>query len=314
MADTVVIEPLEAPPRRVPRCTHRGLNERREGWVALIFLLPNAIGFFVFSVFPIIAALVLSFFDWDLLLGAKFNGIANYAQLLSDDVFRSAFFNTFYFVVVSVPLTVLVGLAVAILVCLPLPGMTFFRSVFLLPYITLTVAISLVWKWLYLPDVGLINHTLSFIGIHGPSWLTDPIWAMPGIILLSVWKSFGYNMVLFMAGLQGIPQNLYEAAAIDGANHWQRFRYVTIPLLSPVTFFVVVISTIGSFQVFDQALVLTQGGPGTATTTLVLYIYEVGFQSYHMGYASAIAWVLFAVVFTFTLIQFWFQKRLVTYE
>lgn len=313
MADTVVTAP-EAPPQRVPRRTRRGLNERREGWIALLFLLPNALGFLVFSVLAIVAAFVLSFFDWDLLLGAKFNGIANYIQLLSDDVFRAALLNTVYFVVVSVPLTVIIGLAVAVLVNQPLRGMTFFRSVFLLPYITLTVAISLVWKWLYLPDVGLINHVLSIFGFHGPAWLTDPIWAMPGIIMLSVWKSFGYNMVLFLAGLQGIPQNLYEAAAIDGANRWQRFRHVTIPLLSPVTFFVVVISTIGSFQVFDQALVMTQGGPGTATTTLVLYIYQVGFQSYHMGYASAIAWVLFAIVFVFTLIQFWFQRRLVTYE
>jgi multiple sugar transport system permease protein len=192
--------------------------------------------------------------------------------------------------------------------------MTFFRAVFLLPYITLTVAISLVWKWLYLPDVGLINQILGFFGIHGPAWLTSPIWAMPAVIILSIWKSFGYNMVLFLAGLQGIPENLYEAAAIDGATGWNRFRYVTLPLLSPVTFFVVVISTIGSFQVFDQALVMTQGGPGVSTTTLVLYIYQVGFQSFHMGYASAVAWVLFAIVFVFTLIQFWFQRRLVTYE
>lgn len=313
MADTAIAGP-EISPQRVPRRMRRGLNERKEGWIALLFLLPNAIGFLVFSVLSIVAAFILSFYDWDLLLGARFNGIANYLQLLSDDVFRAALLNTIYFVAVSVPLTVLIGLAVAVLVNQPMRGMTFFRSVFLLPYITLTVAIALVWKWLYLPEVGLIDHVLSLVGIDGPAWLTSPIWAMPGIILLSVWKSFGYNMVLFLAGLQGIPQNLYEAAAIDGANRWQRFRYVTIPLLSPVTFFVVVISTIGSFQVFDQALVMTQGGPGTATTTLVLYIYQVGFQSYHMGYASAIAWVLFAIVFVFTLIQFWFQKRLVTYE
>jgi len=313
MADTTVIEPL-TPSHHAPRRTRRGLNERKEGWVALFFLLPNSLGFFVFSAFPIIAAFVLSFYDWDLLLGARFNGITNYLQLFSDDVFRSALLNTVYFVVVSVPLTVVIGLAVAVLVNQPLRGMAFFRSVFLLPYITLTVAIALVWKWLYLPDVGLINQVLGVFGIHGPAWLTDPIWAMPGVILLSIWKSFGYNMVLFLAGLQGIPQNLYEAASIDGATRWQRFRYVTLPLLSPVTFFVVVISTIGSFQVFDQALVMTQGGPGVATTTLVLYIYQVGFQSYHMGYASAIALVLFAIVFAFTLIQFWFQRHLVTYE
>jgi multiple sugar transport system permease protein len=313
MADTLTVKPLTSPKPRSRRA-RRGLNERREGWAALFFLLPNAIGFFVFSAIPIIASLVVSFFDWDLLLGAKFNGLMNYTQLLTDDVFHASLFNTLYFVIVSVPLSVAISLVVAMLVNQPLRGMTFFRAVFLLPYITLTVAISLVWKWLYLPDVGLINQILGFFGIHGPAWLTSPIWAMPAVIILSIWKSFGYNMVLFLAGLQGIPENLYEAAAIDGATGWNRFRYVTLPLLSPVTFFVVVISTIGSFQVFDQALVMTQGGPGVSTTTLVLYIYQVGFQSFHMGYASAVAWVLFAIVFVFTLIQFWFQRRLVTYE
>jgi multiple sugar transport system permease protein len=312
MADMVTVEPLVTP-RKSPGRARRGLAGR-DGLVALFFLLPNIVGFLAFSALPIFAAFVLSFFDWDLLIGAKFNGLQNYIQLFKDDIFRSSLLNTIYFVVVSVPLAVVVGLLVAILVNQPLRGMTFFRSVFLLPYVTLTVAISLVWKWLYLPDVGLINRVLALVGIHGPAWLTDPVWAMPGLILLSVWKSFGYNMVLFLAGLQGIPDSLYEAAMIDGASGWQRFRYVTIPMLSPITFFVIVISTIGSFQVFDQALVMTNGGPGVATTTLVLYIYQVGFQSFHMGYASAIAWVLFAIIFVFTVIQFWFQRRFVTYE
>ncbi len=312
MADMVTAEPLVTPRKR-PSRARRALS-RRDGLVALLFLLPNIVGFLAFSALPIVAAFVLSFFDWDLLIGAKFNGLQNYVQLFKDDIFRSSLLNTIYFVVVSVPLAVVVGLLVAVLVNQPLRGMTFFRSIFLLPYVTLTVAISLVWKWLYLPDVGLINRFLALVGIHGPAWLTDPVWAMPGLILLSVWKSFGYNMVLFLAGLQGIPDSLYEAATIDGASGWQRFRYVTIPMLSPITFFVIVISTIGSFQVFDQALVMTNGGPGVATTTLVLYIYQVGFQSFHMGYASAVAWVLFAIIFVFTIIQFWFQRRFVTYE
>ncbi|MGH2559627.1 MAG: carbohydrate ABC transporter permease, partial [Thermomicrobiales bacterium] len=184
----------------------------------------------------------------------------------------------------------------------------------LLPYVTLTVALSLVWKWLYLEDVGLINTALGKIGIDGPDWITSETWAMPALIIMTVWKTFGYNMVLFMAGLQSVPEHLYDAAKVDGANAWQRFRGVTLPMLSPTTFFVVVISIIGSFQVFDQALVMTAGGPGTATTPLVLYIYQVGFQSFHMGYAAALAWVLFAVVFVFTLIQFWYQRKWVAYE
>jgi ABC-type sugar transport system permease subunit len=177
-----------------------------------------------------------------------------------------------------------------------------------------TVALSLVWKWLYLPDIGLINSVLGVVGINGPAWLTSQTWAMPALILMSVWKGFGYNMVIFLAGLQGIPDHLYDAAKVDGATAWRRFLNVTLPLLSPTTFFVVVISVISSFQVFDQALIMTNGGPGTATTTLVLYIYQKGFQSFDMGYAAAVALVLFAVIFVFTVIQFLFQRRWVTYD
>lgn len=312
MANTLAIEPetqLNNRFRRSPR-----IKERRETSIAFLFLFPNMIGFLVFSAIPIVAAFFISFYNWDLLLGANFVGLDNYKQLLTDNVFRAALINTLYFVVVSVPLAVIVGLGIALLTNQPLPGMNIYRAIFLLPYVTLTVAIALVWKWLYLPDTGLVNQLLSLVGIHGPAWLTSPVWAMPALIILSVWKSFGYNMVLFLAGLQNIPLHLYEAAIMDGASPWQRFRYVTFPLLSPVTFFVVVMTTIGSFQVFDQALVMTQGGPGLATTTLVMNIYQVGFQSFHIGYASAIAWVLFAIVFVCTLIQFWFQRRLVSYD
>lgn len=312
MADTFVIEPKTQLPRQVRR-SHL-MKGKREASIAFIFLFPNMIGFLIFSAIPIVAALVISFYNWDLLLGANFVGLDNYKQLLTDNVFRAALVNTLYFVIVSVPLAVIVGLGIALLTNRPLPGMNIYRAIFLLPYVTLTVAIALVWKWLYLPETGLVNQLLSLVGIQGPAWLTSSIWAMPALIILSIWKSFGYNMVLFLAGLQNIPQHLYEAAIMDGASPWQRFRYVTFPLLSPVTFFVVVMTTIGSFQVFDQALVMTQGGPGLATTTLVMNIYQVGFQSFHMGYASAIAWVLFAIVFVCTLIQFWFQRRLVSYD
>ncbi|HYU17351.1 MAG TPA: sugar ABC transporter permease [Chloroflexota bacterium] len=281
---------------------------------AYLFLLPNIVGFLAFSALPVLAALVLSLYDWDLLLGRSFVGLGNFRQLLDDAVFRAAFVNTFYFSAVSVPLSVGLGLAAALLTNQTLRGVTIFRGIFLLPYVTITVALSLVWKWLYLPNVGLMNQLLALVGIAGPAWLVDPIWAMPGLILMSAWKSFGYNMVLFLAGLQSIPQHLYEAAMIDGATAWRRFLHVTLPMLSPTTFFVVVIALINSFQVFDQALIMTNGGPGTATTTLVLHIYQVGFQSFHMGYAAAVAWVLFAVVFAFTVVQFRAQRRWVTYE
>ena len=290
-------------------------DREHEGLAAGLFLLPNLIGFLIFTAIPVGAAFVLAFYDYDLLLGASWAGLENFREMFTvDRVFRAALFNTVYFTAVSVPLSVVLGLATAILVNQALRGVVIFRSIFLLPYVTVTVALSLVWKWLYLPDIGLINSALGAVGIDGPAWLTSQTWAMPALILMSVWKGFGYNMVIFLAGLQGIPDHLYDAAKVDGATAWRRFLNVTLPLLSPTTFFVVVISVISSFQVFDQALIMTNGGPGTATTTLVLYIYQKGFQSFDMGYAAAVALVLFAVIFVFTVVQFLFQRRWVTYE
>lgn len=312
MAGSISIPPQSASDKRSFR---HWLRRDHESLAAYLFLTPNIIGFMIFTAFPVIAAFVIAFYDWDLLLGARYIGLENFRELLfEDDVFRAAFINTVYFTVATVALSTALGLVVALLVNLALRGMVLFRAIFLLPYVTLTVALSLVWKWLYLPDIGLINRSLGVFGIDGPSWLTSSTWAMPALIFMSVWKTFGYNMVLFVAGLQSIPEHLYEAAKIDGASAWQRFRDITLPMLSPTTFFVVVISIIGSFQVFDQALVMTAGGPGTATTTLVLYIYEQGFQSFHMGYAAAIALLLFVVIFAFTAFQFRVQRRWVTYD
>ena len=286
-----------------------------EGLTAGLFLLPNLIGFLIFTAIPVGAAFILAFYDYDLLLGASWAGLENFREMFTtDEVFRAALFNTVYFTAVSVPLSVVLGLVTAMLVNQALRGIVIFRSIFLLPYVTVTVALSLVWKWIYLPDIGLINSVLGVFGIDGPPWLTSGTWAMPALILMSVWKGFGYNMVIFLAGLQGIPDHLYDAAKVDGATAWRRFLNVTLPLLSPTTFFVVVISVISSFQVFDQALIMTNGGPGTATTTLVLYIYQKGFQSFEMGYAAAVALILFAAIFVFTVIQFMFQRRWVTYD
>ena len=290
-------------------------KREHEGLAAGLFLLPNLIGFLIFTAIPVGAAFLLAFYDYDLLLGASWAGLENFREMFTtDEVFRAALFNTVYFTAVSVPLSVVLGLVTAMLVNQALRGIVIFRSIFLLPYVTVTVALSLVWKWIYLPDIGLINSVLGVFGIDGPPWLTSGTWAMPALILMSVWKGFGYNMVIFLAGLQGIPDHLYDAAKVDGATAWRRFLNVTLPLLSPTTFFVVVISVISSFQVFDQALIMTNGGPGTATTTLVLYIYQKGFQSFDMGYAAAVALVLFAVIFVFTVIQFLLQRRWVTYD
>jgi multiple sugar transport system permease protein len=281
----------------------------QEGLAASMFLMPSVVGFFIFTAFPVVAAIGLAFFDYDLLLGREFNGLDNFRELAKDDVFRAAVVNTFYFTLVSVPLSVVLGLAAALLVHQALRGIVLFRTIYLLPYVTVTVAVALVWRWIYLPDVGLMNTFLGWFGIDGPNWLSSKTWAMPALIIMSVWKSFGYNMVIFLAGLTAIPQHLYDAAKVDGATAWRRFLHVTLPMLSPTTLFVMVISLIGSFQVFDQALVMTNGGPGTSTTTLVLYIYQAGFQSYKMGYASAIALVLFVIVAVVTTIQFLLQRR-----
>jgi multiple sugar transport system permease protein len=274
-----------------------------------MFLFPSLTGFLIFTAFPVIAAIGLAFYDYDLLLGREFNGLQNFRDLLHDDVFRAALVNTLYFTAAFVPLSVALGLAAALLVNHALRGITLFRTIYLLPYVTVTVAVALVWRWIYRPEVGLMNTALGWFGIHGPNWLTSRTWAMPGLILMSVWKHFGYNMVIFLAGLTAIPQHLYDAAKVDGANARARFIHITLPLLSPTTLFVLVISIISSFQVFDQALVMTNGGPGTSTTTLVLDIYKEGFQSYKMGYASAIALVLFVIVAIVTAAQFWLQRR-----
>jgi multiple sugar transport system permease protein len=292
--------------RRLPR---RRRSAEREGFAASLFLMPSLLGFVIFTAFPVLAAIGLAFYDYDLLLGREFNGLDNFRDLLHDDVFRAALLNTLYFTAAFVPLSVALGLGAALLVNRGLRGITLFRTIFLLPYVTVTVAVALVWRWIYRPEVGLMNTVLGWVGIDGPSWLTSRTWAMPGLIIMSVWKHFGYNMVIFLAGLTAIPQHLYDAAKVDGANAWQRFVHITLPMLSPTTLFVMVISIISSFQVFDQALVMTNGGPGTSTTTLVLDIYKAGFQSYKMGYASAIALVLFVIVAIVTAIQFWLQRR-----
>jgi len=281
----------------------------------LLFLLPNAFGFFVFTAIPVVAAFVLAFTNYELLVGGGFVGLENFRKLVfEDEVFQAAFVNTAYFTGLSVPLSVALGLVAALLVNRTVRGAVLFRSAFLLPFVSLTVATALIWKWMYLPEVGIVNTLLGLIGIQGPQWLSSEAWAMPAIILMSAWKTFGFNMVIFLAGLQGIPDQLYDAAKVDGANAWERFLNVTLPMLSPTTFFVVVISVIGSFQVFDQAYIMTAGGPGTATTTLVMYIYQLGFSRFQMGEAAAAAAVLFLIIFVFTVIQFVYQRRWVNYD
>jgi multiple sugar transport system permease protein len=295
----------------------RGLSplRRQETVTGYLFLLPNIVGFLVFSSVPVLATLSISLLDWDLIRTPRFVGIDNYVKLLTDDlVFRKVLFNTAYFVVGTVPAGVALSLLLALAMNANVRGIAVFRAIFFIPVISASVAVAMMWRWLYNTDFGLINSSLLSIGLPAIPWLSSTAWAMPAVILMAIWKSLGYNMVIFLAGLQSIPAHLHEAAAIDGANGLQRFRHITLPLLAPTTFFVLVISVIGSFQVFDLAFVLTKGGPGDATNTMVMYIYNQAFQFFHMGYAASIAWVLFAIIFVITLIQHQLQKRWVHYE
>lgn len=289
---------------------------RKETLAAWLFLSPSFVGFVVFVFGAVLVSLGLSFFEWDMLTKPNFVGLKNFTELIFEDrTFHLVFRNTLWFVLGTVPTRVLLGLAFALVLVRNIPGRTFFRAAIFLPVIIPTVAAAMVWRWIFNADFGLLNDFLYQIGVSNlPRWLSQPKWALTAIVILSVWKDVGFSTVLFMAGLQGIPSTVYEAAKLDGANSWRIFLHITLPLLSPTTFFVIVINVISSFQVFDQAYVLTGGGPGNATNTIVYYIYNNAFQWFRMGYAAAVAWLLFAVIFIATFIQFKYQKRWVYYE
>jgi multiple sugar transport system permease protein len=284
-------------------------------WTAWGFLLPNLIGFLVFTFLPVLAALLISFTNWDLLRPATWVGIDNYVRLTQDPLFHRVLRNTVVYVFGTVPIQMILALLIALALNQRIPGQTFFRTAYFMPVVASTVAVALVWRWIFHADFGLLNSFLFMIGVtNPPNWLSSTRWALPAIIIMSIWQQIGFSMVLFLAGLQGVPVTLHEAAKIDGASSLQRFWFITIPMLSSTTFFVLVISIINSFQVFDQAFIMTEGGPANATNTLVFNIYRYAFQFFQMGYAAAMAWVLFAIIFVVTLIQFRYQKQWVYYE
>jgi len=286
-----------------------------EAVTAYVLLIPTLIGLVFFTIGPVIAAFAISFTRWDLTSPPDWVGLGNYnAMVALDPLSRVSFVNTLYYVVGTVPSGVVIALFIAIAMNQKVRGIVFYRTVYFLPVISSTVAISLIWEWLYEPQYGIFNYLLSFVGVAPIRWLSDPSTAMPAIMILSVWRGLGFNMIIFLAGLQAVPQELYEAAKIDGAGAVDRFRAVTVPMLSPTIFFVTVLSIISSFQVFDQTYVMTQGGPVNATTTIVFYIFRQAFQWFHMGYAAALGYVLFAVILAFTLLQFRLQRTWVHYE
>jgi multiple sugar transport system permease protein len=291
-------------------------NQWQETKAAGLFLLPSLLGYGVFVLFAVGMSFWLSFQDWSLLSKPVFIGLSNYRKIFcADPDFMRALYNTVYFVIGVVPAGVVVSLLLALLVNQKLKGIAFFRAAFYMPVVTPTIAIGLVWAWLYNADYGLINNFLSMIGIaNPPQWLGSTIWAKPAIIIMNVWHQAGYYMVIFLTALQSIPDQVYEAADIDGTNNWQRFFHITLPLLSPTTFLVFVMKAMGAFKIFEESYIMTQGGPGGSTETIVYLIYKHGFEWFRMGYAAAAAWVLFIIIFTCTLIQFKFQKNWVHYE
>lgn len=282
--------------------------------VAYSFLLPNLIGFFVFTFIPIIFSFVLSFVEWDFARPMVFVGLDNFRKLGTDKTFHISLTNTFYYAIGTVPLTMVASLGLAFVLNQKLKGTNFFRSLFFFPHVASLVAVVAVWNMLLHPSVGPINQTLMKLGVENPpGWTSSIHWAMPSVILVSVWKSMGYYMVLYLAGLQGIPKELYEAASVDGANGWQKFKKITLPMLTPTTFFISIMLTISCFKVFDMISVMTNGGPGRATNVLVYHIYNKAFIEYEFGYSSAISMVLFIIVLTVTIIQFRIEKKWVSY-
>jgi multiple sugar transport system permease protein len=279
-----------------------------------LYLLPTIVGLILFSAGAVAVSLFISFTQWDVVSPPEWVWFYNYLSLWHSDLFWEVFRNTLYFIVLAVPLSVVCSLALALLVNTGLKGVTFFRTAYFLPVVSSMIAVALVWSWIFNPEYGLLNYLLRLLfGVHGPAWLDSTAWALPAMVIVTVWKGLGYSMVIFLAGLQNIPQELYNAATIDGAGVWKRFRHITLPMLSPTTFFILVITLINSFQVFEQTYVLTKGGPANSTLTLSYFIYQNAFQFFQMGKAAALAYVLFAIIFAVTLIQFRVQKRWVFY-
>ena len=276
-------------------------------WV-LILLFPNLLIFLIFTVVPVVATLGISFTSWDLLGSMEWIGIKNYVELFQDETFLKVTGNTFYFTAVSVPLCLIISFLMAVLLDSKIKFLKLWRAIYFLPVISSMVVVAIVWNWLYNPQFGLVNYFLSLIGIEGPAWLSDTTWAMPAVIITNIWKNMGYNMMLFLAGLQSISNNYYEAAELDGANFWQKTRYITLPMISFTTLFVVITSVIGSFQVFDLVMMMTDGGPARSTSVMVHYLYQNAFSYFKMGYACAQAVVLTLIVLVLTLLQFKFVR------
>jgi multiple sugar transport system permease protein len=277
---------------------------------AMLMIAPNIIGFIMFMVFPILATLFYSFTEYDLIGAPTFIGLGNYIELVHDPIIATTLKNTITFTIITVPIGMVFSLLLAVLLDQNVAFKRFYRGAFFLPSITSMVAVSIVWQWIFNSEFGLLNYFLSFFGIKGITWLSSSSTSLISIAIVSIWKGAGYNMMLFLAGLQGISNTYYEASELDGANKWKQFIHITMPMLSPTTFFIFIMSIIGSFQVFDSVILMTKGGPGRSSSVLVHYLYQNAFSYFSMGYACAIAYLLFFIVLIVTLFNLRFEKKI----
>ncbi|GAA4296019.1 sugar ABC transporter permease [Anaerocolumna aminovalerica] len=283
--------------------------------IIIAFLLPSLLGLLVFKVGAMLYSLYISFTDWNLFGSPQLIGLANYIEILHDERFYLALKNTLFFIVGYLPLVLILSLGLAILLNSKIKKVTFFRGLFFLPVITSWVAVSMIWKGMLNPEFGIVNTIIRFFGGTGPAWLQNPSYVMPAIIITTVWKDIGFLAIIFLGGLQGISSSYYEAAQIDCAGKWQQFKSITLPLLSPTTFYALIITIISSFQVFDQIWVMTSGEPtADLVPVMVTEIYKNSFQYQQMGYATALSWVLFIIIILVTIFQNVMQKKWVHYE
>lgn len=297
-----------------------GEGKLRKWTFILIFLFPSLMGLLLFKLIPMIVSLAISFTNWDMIspltsLSLKnFVGIRNFVKVFTDENSVNALLNTFKFIIGYLPIILCLSIFFASQLNKEIKGIRIFRSFFFIPVITSWVAVSIVWRWLLNGQSGLVNYILSLVGIQGPTWLSDFFWAMPAIIMVTVWKDLGFVTIILLSGLQNISGEYYEAAELDGASSWRKLINITIPLLTPTLFFVIIISLINAFQLFDQVIILTNGGPAGTTSTMVVQIYNNAFKGSNMGFAAAQSWVLFVIILIVTLFQNKMQKRWVTYD
>jgi multiple sugar transport system permease protein len=293
----------------------RGLSrrDRQHLWNGLLFCSPWLIGFSVFLLYPIIASLYYSLTEFSVLQPPALIGATNYRDLISDSVFRTGMWNTFYYAALSLPLGMLVALTIAMLLNTDVKGMTVYRTIYFLPSLVPAVATAILWLWIFNGQYGVLNYGLSKLHIHGPNWLSDPLWVKPALVLLSVW-GVGNSVVIYLAGLQDVPEHLYEAADLDGAHWLQKIRHVTLPMLSPVILFNLIIGIIGTFQYFAIPFVMAPGGtPARSAYFIAVDLYDNAFSYLQMGYASAVAWILFLMIAALTALAFWASKGRVHY-